>query len=328
VRSPSAARSGDGTSAPEWVAESMLEAAQSLRVDLAAAQITSAMRGAGVRSILLKGAALRRLLYSERAQRRYWDVDLLVSPDQWAAAGEQLRGLGFGQRYGGERAGLRHADVWEPRAGSGIPVDLHWTLVGVEAEPAECWRLLAGSTNVLRLCGEDIEVLPPEGNALQVALHAAQHGPNRPQGMADLERALDRFDGGTWRAASGLAEELGASEMFSAGLRLLPAGEALATSLGLSRHKSVRTAVMSGSPPPLALGVEKLAQTEGLGAKLRLLARETVPSREFMRTWWPRARHRRRWLVAAYLWRPLWLLVQAGPSVVAWRRASKEARTS
>jgi hypothetical protein len=237
-----------------------------------------------------------------------------------------LRRHGFTLRYEGETpAGLDHADMWMPDEGD-VTVDLHWTLVGVNADPPDCWRLLAASTEKLVVGGAELEALSPAGCAFVVAQHAAYHGPARSQGVTDLERALENLDERTWRAASVLANRLQATEMFGAGLRLVPPGEAMAAELGLPRHKSIQTALLSSSAPPPALGVERLVRTQGLRQKLMLVAREVVPSREFMRVWWPRAERGGLWLIGAYLWRPLWLLIHAGPSLAAWRRAVREAR--
>ena len=50
------------------------------RTDIATIELTAALEAAGIRSILLKGPAIKLWLYAEDESRHYWDIDLLVSP--------------------------------------------------------------------------------------------------------------------------------------------------------------------------------------------------------------------------------------------------------
>ena len=205
-------------------------------------------------------------------------------------------------------------------------MDLHWSLIGVGAAPDDHWRVLASSTEKMVVGGVEVEVLAPEAIAFHVALHAGQHGPANPRSLADLQRALETLDRSTWRAASELAKRLQATELFAGGLRLLPAGEALAAELSLSERKAVVTVLLTRSQVVLGMGLERLARTPGLRRKLILLGRELVPTRAFMRSWWPKVERGRVWLVAGYLWRPVWLLIHVGPALIAWRRAVRDSR--
>jgi hypothetical protein len=308
-------------------AEALRETARSLRLDLATAEVTLALGEAGIRSIVLKGPSIHRLLYPDGGTRPYRDSDLLVSPHRLAAAGDVLRGLGFTHESRGKAERFEHGQPWFRRRDEAW-VELHWTLVGVEAPPAELWRVLQGSTETLVVGGAEVEVLEPPAIAFQLALHAAQHGRATPQPITDLERALGHLGESTWRAGAALAEALQATEMFAAGLRLVPAGEALAEILELDTRKSVQVAMLSSSAPPVTLGLEELARTRGVWQKLSLLARELVPSPGFMRFWWPPAQRGGAWMVAAYLRRPLWLLARLGPALIAWRRAVRESRAA
>ena len=110
---------------------------------------------------------------------------------------------------------------------------------------------------------------PPRASHSWPALHAAHHGRTYPRPLRDLERALDRLDRETWVAAARLAAELDAVEAFAAGLRLVPAGESLASELDLPAVSSRRRRLMAGDHP---------AGSDGL---LRLM--EPAPSRERLR---------------------------------------------
>jgi hypothetical protein len=316
-------------SSPERAAdvEVLRQTAQSLMLDVAAAELVSALRDAAVPSIILKGPSIQRLLYADGAPRPYCDSDVLVAPDRLRAAGAVLEKLGYARQYRGEMAGGTHADLWI-RSRDGTHVDLHWTLCGVEAPPVELWRALAATTETINVGGVEAEVVTPPGIALQVALHALADGPTNAKSISDLERALAQLDESTWRAAAALAETLRTTETFAAGLRLAPAGEALAGKLQLSARTSVETAVRSRRKDPLSVGLAELAATPGLRRKLSLLARELVPSRRFMRFWWPPSGRGGLWMLAAYVRRPIWLLVWSGPALITWRRAVRESRRS
>jgi hypothetical protein len=76
----------------------------------------------------------------------------------------------------------------------------------------------------------------------------------------------------------------------------------------------------------MALGFDWLDQTPGMTSKLRLAWGKVVPDADFMRVWSPLARGgSRTGLALAYLWRPVWLLLHAGPGYRAWRAARGEA---
>jgi Uncharacterised nucleotidyltransferase len=315
------------SSPPDRSADTLRANAPSLSVNVAGAEVVAALGEAGIQTILLKGASLQRLLYDDGSPRPYGDLDLLVAPDRWHAATDVIQGLGFGHVFTetAETGVPGHAGLWT-REEDGVSVDLHWRLLGVEVTPAEAWRVLSASTETMTLAGIDVEVLSPPANALHVALHAAQHGPQSGRPIADLERAVERLDDPTWRAASTLARELQAEEMLAAGLRLVQPGEAVAARLGLPPHRSVETALRWSSAPSVSLGIQKLARTPGLRRKAALLGRELVPSPEFIRAWWPPARRGGWRLLVGYLWHPVWLLTQALPAWRAWRRAVRELR--
>jgi hypothetical protein len=111
--------------------------------------------------------------------------------------------------------------------------------------------------------------------------------------------------------------------MFATGLRLVPAGAALAERLALVDARLVTTGEF-GSATPLVLGLERLATTPGVLPKLRLLRHELFPAPAELRWWSKVARRGRLGLAAAYagrVFRYSWYLV---PSLIAWRRIRHE----
>jgi Uncharacterised nucleotidyltransferase len=279
----------------------VMAAAQAAVVDRATAGVVRALRGHDVRPVLLKGPVLERWLY-EHEPRPYVDVDLLVSPDDRPRAEQTLRGLGYVQEIGDadippfDRE--LHAYTWTaPRQPA---VDLHRTLPGAEAPAGDAWSALTRATEPMAVEGVEVEVLAPPARAVVVALHAAHHGTSERKPIDDLERALVRLDRDGWASAARLAAEIGAAEPFAAGLRLVPAGGALAGELGLAATTSSEVELRANPPAPLAIHLEWLRQARGPRAKARLVWRLLFPPRAFMEPP-PGTRRPRLALARAYL---------------------------
>lgn len=306
-----------------------VRAARTIEVDLATATVVRSLRGAGVRCILLKGPALAALLHGPGELRPYVDVDLLVAPADEPRAGDVLRELGFEQLVGdAELGGHRGLHAHEWRRAGGASVDLHRTLPGARAGPAAVVAALGTQTRTIQVAGEEVEALAPPALLVQVALHAAHHGPLAPKALDDLERAAERIPFETWLQAATLAERIDATPAFAAGLRLAPAGPALAERLSLPRVVPAEVALRAGGAPPLAVGLDWLLQTPGPRAKLALVTRTALPSPGALRLWRPLARRGAPGLAAAYVSHPFWLARHAVPSVLAVRRARRSTRAS
>jgi hypothetical protein len=292
-----------------------------------AAEVTEALRAAGLRSILIKGPVLVRWLYGNEAARASCDVDLLVDPATADTAEAVLHRLGFERAATGIGAAERprHASTWT-RASVSAPVDLHTTVVGVGVSPPETWSVLRERTATEPVAGASVEVARADARLLLLALHAAQHGEREPQPLRDLARALEIATRAEWADASTLAQRLHAEPAFAAGLCLLEPGRILREELQLPTARTVESALRARTAPELTLGLEWLVRLPGIGPRLRFTMRKVFPPAAFMRTWSPLARRSGLGLAAAYLWRPLWLLLRSRRAIRAWRRARKESR--
>jgi hypothetical protein len=302
----------------------ILKAAQSLALDGLTAEVVGELEAAGVPAIVLKGPAIATWLYPGHGVRAYGDADLLVPPDRWDRAAETLRRLGFIDELGPMAHPRMESITSHPWGRGNQDVDLHCTLWGIGVEPEHVWRILAERTVPLRVGGREVRVLAPAPRAMHVALHAAQHGYADGKPYRDLELALDLLSAELWAEAAEVAAELRALPGFATGLRLSPDGLALAERLGVAAEASVDS-LLKVANVPLAQGFEELATTPGLRGKLSILRRELVPTAVFMRWWSPLARRGRLGLAAAYLWRPIYLALRAGPALVAWWRARRVA---
>jgi len=306
----------------------LVSSARSLFVDAVTAEVVAALGARGVRALLLKGPVLARLLYEGYEQRPYVDSDLLVAPGARARAECVLGGLGF-EPLAFDRRDLLghrpHAEPWGRRSDRGL-VDLHSTLSGIDAPPAEVWCTLAAATIPTRVGTVEVEALAPAGVALVVALHAAHHGARASKPAEDLARAVERVVPEVWREAAELASRLGATGAFATGLRTQPRGAVLATELGLPPTGSVEATLRARGAPTTAFGLERLAGTPGVRGKLAVLAAEAVPSVRFMRYSSRVARGGRLGLLAAYLWRTPSLALRAPSALRAWRGARTVTR--
>lgn len=293
-------------------------------VDGVTAEVTAAFEAAGIPSLLLKGPTIAQWLHDEGA-RSYSDTDLLVAPESVADARLVLSRLGFAPAFGS----LPHPGMESPpsapwRRGP-FSVDLHESLPGAEAPSVEVWELLEGEAVPFEVGGRRVRALAEPGRLAHIAMHAAHHGPDFPQPLADLEAALERGAPAAWKEAARISEGLGASDAFAEGLSMSPAGSRLLESLGRERRASTAAVSRDVAGVPVADGVQRLWAVPGAGPRARMLAAELFPSPAFMRWWSPLARRSRRGLALAYGWRMAYLLWRTPSGVRALARARRQS---
>jgi hypothetical protein len=301
-------------------------AASKLVVDTTAARLVRTLKTEGVPSVLLRGPAVARWLYDNELSRPYADVDLLVPDDRFPEAQRLLIGLDFTEspleaRFA--RGRPAHAETWA-RDADGATVDLHRTLIGIGAAPAIFWTTISSEAEPMTVGGEEISVPSVPARALLVALHAAQHGPSWDQPLEDLSRALQRVPPDTWRQATVLAERLEATAALASGLRLLPAGESLAATLGLPTGQGVDRALAGSESFHVAQGIEWILETPGLVRKTAFLAHKVAPPPPTMRLRSSLARRGSVGLGVAYVWRFLrlsWYGIAMLPGLIRSRRS-------
>jgi hypothetical protein len=210
-------------------------AARTLALDLATGEVVRALNAAGVANMLLKGPTMADRLYGDApGTRNYGDIDLLVKPEDFEAAGQVLAGLGFQDR----RAGIRRREAarlqerpWHRDGLAYIAVDLHRGFHNV-TDWDRWWDVLSQHSDMLTVEGQAVVVPNRVGCAVVAGLHASKPSASAKP-LEDLRRALDHFDDEIWRDAAGLAGSVGADEAFAAALSRLPVGRELATRLGV-----------------------------------------------------------------------------------------------
>ncbi|GIJ75637.1 Uncharacterised nucleotidyltransferase [Micromonospora phaseoli] len=253
-----------------------------LALDALAVSTSDLLRRHGIDSVLLKGAGLARLLGTERL---YADVDLLVAPDTITAAQDALRGAGYRMARPHDRYDIHapwHEQPWYAPGPVPLTVDLHRGFAGV-GDHDELWRSLRGAAYHLDLAGGRALVPDDGGTALLAALHAAYPG-GAGKPARDLAHALAVLCPSVWETAGQLAAGCDAVPAFTVGLRVLPAGAAVAARLGLSSTPDPSPAWLAARlATPTAVGLARMAESSGLRDRLRLLARLALPSPAYMR---------------------------------------------
>ncbi|HKZ14561.1 MAG TPA: nucleotidyltransferase family protein, partial [Solirubrobacterales bacterium] len=214
--------------------DSIRVAALCLLVDRVSAEVITALHAAGVPSLLMKGPAISTWIYVGEP-RHYADTDLLLRGADWERAVAVLERLGFADDL---------TSLDRPRSGSldshpyvreadGAAVDLHTTLFGIDAAPAEVWAAFAAERVPLEVGGARVAAPSYRARALHIAMHAVQHGGDaHRKPMRDLELALERLPEPVWAEALELARTLRAEPAFVAGLRLTERGRRLAAAIG------------------------------------------------------------------------------------------------
>ena len=306
-------------------ASELSEAARALYADKTAADVIHQFEAEGIDAILLKGPAIGALI--GEPTRTYVDCDILVPSDLFEKAESILEEMGL------RLVALdvfkhdwpRHAHTWIGM--NGAEVDLHRTFVGVEVDASLLFGLLKERTEEMEVGGRRVRVLDPPSRLLFLVLHAAKDGTRVGRPVSDLQKAVERVSEDLWVKAVEVAKELEAVPTFIAGLTLVPEAEELLTRLAV--HASPKTATLirtDEGAPPLAVGVDWFVRQRSPRRMLSLAFHKTFPPVSFMRAWSPLARKGRWGLIAAYIWRPLWLLRKLGPAIGAWRRARRRSR--
>jgi Uncharacterised nucleotidyltransferase len=137
--------------------------------------LSEAFDKAGIETIVLKGPALAHAVYPDPSWRAYVDLDVLVRTRDWYRACALLESLGHQRRLPEPRArfDVRFGKAAVHKAGDGIEVDLHRTLVlgpfGLWMHPDE----LFGRTAQLPLGNRRLRRLDDTALLLHACMHAS-----------------------------------------------------------------------------------------------------------------------------------------------------------
>ena len=222
------------------------------------AEVLGALAAGGVAAAAFKGPAFASLAYAEPALRTSQDLDLLVRPDDAAAALAVLARMGFVSQHPELRPDHRAAYhryngqdclVAPDRA---FAVEPHWLLaprtfaVRLDAGP-----LLARARPVALADGQAVPTLAPEDALLAACLHGGKEEWTRLVWIADLAALFAAFPGLDGARALAAAEAAGMRRMLLIGAilaadllgaRLPPALQAAASRDSAAQRLAVRAA--------------------------------------------------------------------------------------
>jgi hypothetical protein len=280
---------------PDALPESESTSVDTLWVDWYTAQVVEALRGRGIEAILLKGPAIRDLLYRDLpGARGYVDADLLVEERNLAAAAAVLTELGF--RRADERgmdALTLYATTWH-RARDGAEIDLHRTLHGCEHSTVDPWPILRADAVEQEVGGTGMLVPSIPARVLQLVLVSPADRPWRR--WDDLARAFEQLSPEAWLQARAVATALGVERLFAYRLSQSAAGAALAARLGMPGAPSWW---LRWEADPVLRWVVLLASLPGWRLRLRLARHLLLPGSAYVRFRDPEAASRG--LLGAYL---------------------------
>jgi len=209
----------DGVPLPSFAAEALRNAALAqighvARLDAALGRVLSALEGARVPVIVLKGPVLSRLVYPEPALRPYSDLDLTVRDADEQAAVAALLGCGLAEvPHGAEVERLTHAHhVHGGTAfhrvflapGGGVMVELHLDPLQMGLRPTHEAARWSRAEPVAALPGA--LMLGLDDQIIQLSVHAHKHGFNRLIWLKDIDLLMrahaDTLDWPAVRAAA------------------------------------------------------------------------------------------------------------------------------
>jgi hypothetical protein len=165
--------------------------------------LVAALESEGIRAVPVKGVALAQQLFDSPVLRAAYDIDLVVRPEDVAAAWRVLARAGMRQvspqvALAGARRDLfcrASKDSQHQHAASGQMLELHWRLADVMAEP-----LLPPDDALVTLAlapGRQVRVLGEATLFVYLCTHGAAHGWARLKWLADVAALLHRSaDGG------------------------------------------------------------------------------------------------------------------------------------
>jgi hypothetical protein len=302
-------------------------AARTLALDLATGEVIRALDAAGLDCMVLKGPAMARRLYGDApGGRNYGDIDLLVAPGDFDAAGRVLASLGFSDQLAGIRASEAarlQGRPWHRDGAAYVAVDLHRGFHHV-ADRSAWWELLRGHREMVVVEGQPVLIPDQVGCAVIAALHAAKASPlGKP--IEDLRRAVRLFDDQVWRQAAELARSVGAGGSFAAALCRESAGAELAARLGLTVTDPV--AWFWATSEQRGAGALSLLLAPGTWTvRAQRLRDAAFPSAAVFVGNWPIAARGRSGLAVARLGRLGGIVVRLPQVLVAWRETSRALR--
>ncbi len=208
-----------------WRERAVASCQRSLRMQRQLLQVLDALREAGVPALAYKGPALSQQLYGDSGLRHFTDIDLLVHPDDAAAARDVALRAGFTETHAFDAVPLgllqdAEQEIGFTHAETGLRLDVHWR-VGPRfaADSLLAEELFARAADV-ELLDRQVETLGPHDVVLTLTIHASAHGWLRLEDVAAVAAALRRLTPAEAATLPALALEHGCQRRLHVGVLL------------------------------------------------------------------------------------------------------------
>lgn len=258
------------------------------------ARLSRALQDAGIRCMALKGVGLAITVYPDPALRNFADIDLLVDPENYAAAGRIAQALGLSAYAREDSAQDYHAlyyriveeDIltgtlapeYDPlhsspyveEARRRVMIEIHrrvFTLAGGIGRRTDMNLFWQNALRARLPDGSEICTPAPEAMLTHLAAHAGRHTFRRLLFPADVVIALQAYGPAfDWDRLTCLAEECGAKRDLFLILQLVQSQCGSLVPEGVLARLSPASAAV-GSPGRLSLA--------GIFTSMRLVAQES-----------------------------------------------------
>jgi len=184
--------------------------------------VLAALEEAQVRAAALKGAVLAERLYGDPLLRPSLDIDLLIRPEDLAAAAHALGGAGFtGDTELAASYLLAHAHHLHFSRAGAPSIELHFRAYAGFGVVIPAAALLERAREHRFEARAAVLVPSPEDEFIYLAVHAAGHSFVRLLWLFDLKMLLRRHPELNWEAVAARSESLGVASAVGYALRLL-----------------------------------------------------------------------------------------------------------
>ena len=165
-------------------------------------QIVAALQKAGIRPVVLKGAAIASTLYREPFERDVEDLDLLVGEEGLERAVRALEAEGYvappPERFRAYRRHHFHIPLDHPDSHA---VEIHWALTRATALfQLDAKEVLAQSIRLEETGERDLFLPRPEHMLLHLVLQNLQEGFSRLARLVDIDRLVAATPDMDWEA--------------------------------------------------------------------------------------------------------------------------------
>jgi hypothetical protein len=241
-----------GAAVPDAIAAQLAARAQAIRIDALrhaseSARLQRLFDEAGIAMLVVKGVTVDLLCYGRIGLKQARDIDILVAPDEVAAAIALLRREGYGLSHPDTPLDDARLGAWMRACketgwrGRGFTVELHAWLPDNQAMlPSLTARAAARRLAVAP--GHEVATFAEDETFAYLCLHGATHGWSRLKWLADVHALVAGRDGSDLAALAARAEALGAGRSVAQALLLcrdmfgLALPDALAARLAADRR--------------------------------------------------------------------------------------------